>query len=198
MLAIKPVIISITGSSSDGKSSIMYGLLDAPDCPPCLVELFSLTTRAPAQDPISNRQYRFVTLEEFLRARDAGELAVFVDYVGEDPVHQDKYAITKQEMARIQRDQIGFTSVNQYCIEQLRLDGYKVFHIDVVGVNNPNPPRFPARVEADRIRRAYLEADLTIINDFTPGQGGLVKAIEATKKAVREYCEAMRYMRSGG
>ena len=66
----KPIIIVISGPSGAGKSTVVKRLLETS---PFIVSSISLTTRRPRESEIDGKDYFFVSEEEFIRKREAGE-----------------------------------------------------------------------------------------------------------------------------
>jgi guanylate kinase len=75
-------VFIISAPSGSGKSTLVQRLL-ARD--PGLIFSVSYTTRAPRGAEVSGREYNFVTREEFIRMRDAGQ---FIEWA---PVFDDFY-----------------------------------------------------------------------------------------------------------
>ena len=73
------IIFIVSGPSGAGKSTLVDGLLAAH---PELTMSVSYTTRAPRGSEVDGREYRFVDAVEFLRRRDAHELAEWAEVHG--------------------------------------------------------------------------------------------------------------------
>lgn len=71
LAARKPFLIVVSGPSGVGKSTVVEGLLERSSK---LVLSVSLTTRPPRKGEREGEEYRFVSRDQFLAARDAGEL----------------------------------------------------------------------------------------------------------------------------
>ncbi len=70
MAGKQPIIIVISGPSGAGKSTVVRRLLELS---PSISPSVSVTTRKPRGSEIDGKDYFFVTEEEFIRKRDAGE-----------------------------------------------------------------------------------------------------------------------------
>ncbi|MGY4706407.1 guanylate kinase [Candidatus Bipolaricaulota sp. J31] len=75
----KGIAFVITGPSGAGKSSVISELLRRD---PRLSFSVSATTRPRRPDEVHGRDYYFVSREEFLRLREAGELLEWTEYQG--------------------------------------------------------------------------------------------------------------------
>jgi guanylate kinase len=75
----RPFLVVVSGPSGVGKSTVVEGLLRRSDK---LKLSVSLTTRAPREGEREGEEYRFVSPERFLAARDAGELLEWAEVHG--------------------------------------------------------------------------------------------------------------------
>lgn len=85
-----PVILS--APSGGGKTSIARRLLERR---PEIGYSVSCTTRSPRSGEVDGRDYRFLSREEFERARDAGEFAEWAE------VHGNFYGTLRSEVERV-------------------------------------------------------------------------------------------------
>lgn len=86
-----PVLLTLTGPSAGGKSTVQKRLLDSGD----YASLISFTSRPPRDQEVHGKDYYFYTREEIAAMEDAGEIAEIVEIVGQ------QYGLTTQEFDRV-------------------------------------------------------------------------------------------------
>jgi guanylate kinase len=77
---VRGLLVVVAGPSGAGKGTIVRRLLELN---PELRFSVSMTTRAPRPGEVDGREYRFVSHEEFLRVRDAGEFLEWFEVYGD-------------------------------------------------------------------------------------------------------------------
>lgn len=94
-------IVVLSGPSGTGKTTIVNRLVAQQDVK--LIKAISATTRAPRNQERDGHDYYFLTREEFLRRRDAGEFIEFFEVHGSG----NWYGTLKSELQRA-RDAHGW------------------------------------------------------------------------------------------
>ena len=74
-----PLVFIISAPSGSGKSTLVKRLMESD---PQLVFSTSVTTRRPRTGEVDGESYRFVSVEDFLRLRDSGELLEWAEVFG--------------------------------------------------------------------------------------------------------------------
>ena len=139
---MKPIILTITGPSSAGKTVLSHALADAGFAP-----LVSTTTRTPRAGEVNGKDYHFVTKERFLEMLHGGELIENVEY---DSNYYGVQADAAEEAFREGKPAVlvaephGCQQIHTLCSER----GWKVIR---VFVNNPVP------VLIDRMLKRFFD-----------------------------------------
>ncbi len=151
---MKPIIVTITGPSSAGKTVLSKALEQSGFEP-----LVSTTTRAPRAGEVDGRDYHFVSKEKFLELLNTGGLIENVEYdsnyygvqaaVAERAFQQGKPAVLVAEPH-------GCQQIHEFCSER----GWTALR---VFVNNPIP------VLIDRMLKRFFE-DVRDLNPDNPAQ----------------------------
>lgn len=105
-----PVILS--APSGGGKTSIAKRLLERRSDVGYSV---SCTTRPPREGEVDGRDYRFLSLEEFLKSRDAGKFAEWAE------VHGHYYGTLRSEVERV-------LSAGRHVLMDIDVQGARQFH----------------------------------------------------------------------
>lgn len=105
-----PVILS--APSGGGKTTIARRLLERR---PDVGYSVSCTTRLPREGELDGRDYRFMTLQAFLAARDAGEFAEWAE------VHGSYYGTLRSEVTRVLR-------AGRHVLMDIDVQGARQFH----------------------------------------------------------------------
>ncbi|MEX2304267.1 MAG: guanylate kinase [Bryobacterales bacterium] len=74
-----PLVFIISAPSGSGKSTLVKRLMESD---PLLAFSTSVTTRSPRAGEIDGESYHFVTVDEFLRLKDSGELLEWAEVFG--------------------------------------------------------------------------------------------------------------------
>lgn len=74
-----PLVFIISAPSGSGKSTLVKRLMESD---PLLDFSTSVTTRSPRAGEIDGESYQFVTVDEFLRLKDSGELLEWAEVFG--------------------------------------------------------------------------------------------------------------------
>lgn len=74
-----PLVFIISAPSGSGKSTLVKRLMESD---PLLAFSTSVTTRQPRAGEIDGESYRFLSVEQFLRLRDSGELLEWAEVFG--------------------------------------------------------------------------------------------------------------------
>ena len=74
----KGLLVVVSGPAGSGKGTVNGMLLKSED----YVYSVSATTRAPRPGEVDGVNYRFISMEEFLRRIDAGEMLEYTKYCG--------------------------------------------------------------------------------------------------------------------
>ena len=105
-----PVILS--APSGGGKTSIAKRLLERRSDVGYSV---SCTTRPPREGEVDGRDYRFLSLEEFLKSRDAGKFAEWAE------VHGHYYGTLRSEVERV-------LAAGRHVLMDIDVQGARQFH----------------------------------------------------------------------
>jgi guanylate kinase len=173
---VKPFLLVLSAPSGGGKSSIARNLLQGRDD---LGYSVSATTRPMREGERDGVHYRFLTREEFLRRRDAGEFLETATYGGH------LYGTLRSEIDRIFAS--GRHAVLDIEIEgarQIRASFPNSLHLFVLPPSaevligrlrgrNTEPPE----VVRERIRRAVEELDAVAEYDYVVVNQDLVIAV---------------------
>lgn len=191
-IARRGLILVLSSPSGAGKTTLSRRLLAAD---PQIQLSISVTTRPPRAGEVDGEDYHFISKDEFVRLRDAGELLewaeVFGNYYG-TPRDQVEAGMTAGYDLLFDIDWQGA----QQIAERMAQDLVRVFILPPSGPVLEERLRTRAkdsdRVVADRMARAsdeishWGEYDYVIVNDDLDNSSGVLMAILAAERHRRE------------
>jgi guanylate kinase len=183
---VKPRVVVLSAPSGGGKTTIAHALVQR--FPNEFGFSVSATTRKPRVGEEEGRAYFFLTRQEFLGRRDAGEFLEWAEYAGE------LYGTLKGEVERVRKSgRHVLLDIEVDGAEQVRKQDPKAITIFIL----PSQPRVlierllnrasesPAEIR-QRIERAKYELGMSVSFDRFVRNDDLQQAVDDVAKIVRE------------
>ncbi|HLL16426.1 MAG TPA: guanylate kinase [Pyrinomonadaceae bacterium] len=164
------ILFVISSPSGGGKGTLIRRILTHM---PRLGYSVSWTTRAPRQGEVNGREYHFVTLEDFMAARDRGE---FLEWAS---VHGNFYGTSLKVVERelsvgrdivLEIDVQGATAVRRIGIEAVSVfilpPSFEILRRRLTGRQSENSDSLALRLQNSRGEvEHYREFDYVVLND---------------------------------
>ncbi|HEY9405091.1 MAG TPA: guanylate kinase [Pyrinomonadaceae bacterium] len=164
------ILFVISSPSGGGKGTLIRRILTHM---PRLGYSVSWTTRAPRQGEVNGRDYHFVTLEDFMAARDRGE---FLEWAS---VHGNFYGTSLKVVERelsvgrdivLEIDVQGATAVRRIGIEAVSVfilpPSFEILRRRLTGRQSENSDSLALRLQNSRGEvEHYREFDYVVLND---------------------------------